>query len=370
MYDRDYYEVLEISDSASDEQIRKAYRKLARKYHPDVNPGDEEAPEKFKEVQNAYETLSDPAKKSLYDLGRNRKSMHFRTRSRTRTWKDPKTGTTGSQTFEEVVGEFFGAASTFRGRNIQVRLEIDFHQAYTGCTRSIKLKKKKRCDSCDGNGFTAFSPCPNCAGSGFVKAAIDAPFMLNAECPACFGSGKAASVACKYCKNGFLPEFIEKGVEVKIPAGISSGTQLRIVNEGEDSLRLTGKAGDLFVVIIVKDHPIFRREAQNLLLDVPVSYTQLVLGDTIFVPTMTSEKYKIEIPKGCQTNTKFRIKGRGFPGGPTGMGDLLVTLKVETPKDINDEDYNKLIAQLSEMEKKYVSLRREEWAKKTASSYK
>jgi len=368
MHDRNYYEVLEIGDSASEEQIKKAYRKLARKYHPDANPGDVEALEKFKEVQNAYETLSDLSKKSLYDLGRNRKSMHFR--SRTKTWKDPKTGTTGSSSHEQVTGEFFGVSSAFRGRNIQVRLEIDFHQAYTGCTRSIKLKKKKRCDSCDGSGFTAFSPCSNCAGSGFVKAAIDAPFMLNAECPVCLGSGKAASVACKYCKNGFLPEFIEKDVEVKIPAGISNGTHLRIINEGEDSLRLTGKSGDLLVVVIVKDHPVFKREANNILLDIPVSYTQLVLGDSIFVPTMTNEKYKIEIPKGCQTNTKFRIKGRGFAGGATGIGDLIVTLKVETPKDINDEDYNKLMSQLSEMEKKYVSIRREEWAKKTSSSYK
>jgi molecular chaperone DnaJ len=366
MYDRDFYEVLEINISASDEQIKKAYKILVKKYHPDFNPGDEEALKKFKEAQNAYETLSDPVKKSLYDAGRGRNSMRFRTRTRAK----PSKSATNSQKFEEVTEEFFGATSTFRGRNIQVRIEIDFYQAYTGCNRFLKIKKKKRCDACDGNGFSAFSPCLNCAGSGFVKSAIDAPFMLNAECPTCFGSGKGTSVACNKCKNGFLSDFIEKNVEVKIPAGIVNGTQLRVTNEGEDSLRLTGKSGDLFVVVIIQDHPIFKRESQNLLIDFPVSYTQLVMGDIIFVPTITNENYKIEIPKGCQANTKFRIKGRGFPGGVSGIGDLIVTLKLETPQNINDEHYNKLIMQLSEMEKKYVSSGKEEWIKKTSSSYK
>jgi len=366
MYDRDYYEVLELNRTASDEQIRKAYRKLARKYHPDMNPGDTESPERFKEVQNAYETLSDPAKKSLYDLGRNKSSMHFRSRPKAK----PKPPPSYSSHFEEVVGEFFGAASNFRGRNIQVRIEIDFADVYKGCTRSVKLKKKRRCLSCDGSGHTSFAPCPNCRGSGFVKAAIDAPFMLNAECPACFGSGKSATVACKDCKNGFMPDLTERVVNVTIPAGTDNGMQIRIVNEGEDSLRPTGKPGDLFVVVLVKDHPYFKREGQNLLLDIPVSYTQLFLGDKIEVPTMTDEKYKVEIPKGCQTGTRFRIKGRGFPGGKGTIGDLIVTLKVETPKDIVDEDYNKVMVQLAELEKKYVSMRREEWAKKTSSSHK
>lgn len=362
---RDHYEVLEVSISASEEEIQKAYLKLAKKYHPDVS-SDEQASIKFKEIQNAYDTLSDPVKKSLYDLGRNKKSMHFRTRppksSRQSTSK-------ASQHFEDVMSEYFGSTSVFRGRNIQVRLEISFEEAYSGCTRYVKIKKKSRCVACDGSGFASFAPCPNCGGSGNIRPAIDAPFMVAKQCPACFGSGKAKTVACKSCQNGFSNEMSEKGVEVKIPPGVASGMQIRILNEGEDSSKVTGKTGDLFVIVLVKDHVLFKRELQNLLLDVPVSYTQLVLGDTLYVPTMSSEKYKIDIPKGCQSGTKFRIKNRGFPG-PKGMGDLIVTLKLETPKDIKDEDYNKLMLRLFEMEKKHVSAKREEWTKKTSGSSK
>lgn len=366
--DRDYYEILEISPTATATEIQKAYRKLARKYHPDANLDENEAEfaELFKEMQNAYETLSDPVKKSLYDLQRGGKSsMNFRSRN-----SRAKPNARPSSQFEEVMEEFFGGNSTFRGRNIQVRVEIDFLQAYAGCTKSIKIKKKCRCPSCDGNGYTAFSACPNCRGSGYVKAAIDAPFALNAECPACFGSGKAATVACRDCKGGFLPDMIEKGINVVIPAGINSGMQVRLQGEGEESAKNTGHAGDLVVFVIVKDHPIFRREGQNILLDIPVSYTQLVLGDSLEIPTLSGEKVKVEIPKGSQTNTKFKLKGRGFPGGPDGVGYLEATLKIETPKDIQDEDYNKLLTQLSELEKKYIGPRREQWAKKTSSASK
>lgn len=362
---RDYYEVLEISISSSGEDIQKAYLKLAKKYHPDVN-ADEQASIKFKEIQNAYDTLSDPVKKSLYDLGRNKKSMHFRTRS---PRKPRYESTSTSQHFEDVMSEYFGSTSTFRGRNIQIRVEISFEEAYAGCTRFVKIKKKKRCDSCDGSGFASFAPCHNCNGSGVVKSAINAPFMLNADCPACFGSGKAKTVACKNCQGGFSHEMAEKGVEVKIPPGFATGMQIRILNEGEESSKITGKTGDLFVIVLVKEHSLFKREAQNLILDVPVSYTQLVLGDTIYVPTITNEKYKIDIPKGCQTGTKFRIKNRGFPS-PKGLGDLIVTLKLEIPKDIKDNDYNELISKLSEMEKKHVSAKREEWTKKTSANSK
>lgn len=365
LYDRDYYEVLELNTTATEEEIKKAYRKLARKWHPDVNPGEPDAVEKFKEVQNAYETLSDPVKKSRYDLGRNRASMNFRTRS-----PRPKQSAKPSSHFEEVFEEYFGGNSTFRGRNIQVRVEIDFVQAYTGCTKSIKIKKKQRCTSCDGSGLTTFNPCPNCAGSGVVRSTIDAPFALNAECPACFGSGKSATVPCKYCRSGFLPDMIEKGLDVAIPAGINNGMQIRLQGEGEESVRSTGQAGDLIVFAIIKEHPLFRREGQNILLDIPVSYTQLVMGDSIEIPTLSGEKVKVNIPKGSQTNTKFKLKGRGFPGGVGGIGYLEATLKIETPKDIQDEDYNKLVAQLAELEKKYVTPKREQWTKKTTAGSK
>jgi molecular chaperone DnaJ len=357
-----YYELLGVPKTATQEDIKKAYRQKARQYHPDRNPGDPVAEDMFKKVQEAYETLNDPLKRSMYDGGAH--TMHFRRGARPRPNAGPKPA---GFSFEEVMEEFFGG-STYKGRNIQFRVEIEFKEVMTGCVKQVKVKKRKRCTGCSGFGYTGFTPCGNCSGSGFTQVA-DAPFEFRQACVVCGGTGKAATVKCADCAgSGFLPGYHEYPLEIHIPPGIENGMQLRLAGEGEESLR-GGRAGDVMIFVLVKDHPIFSREGPHLTVEVPVSYTQLVLGDEIEIPTLDGSKVKVKIPPGSQSHTKFRLKGRGFPGGKAGVGDLLATVKIETPK-ATDEEYKKVLDQLAEMEKKNVTPRREQWAKKSAQESK
>jgi molecular chaperone DnaJ len=358
---RDYYEVLGVARTATEEEIKKAYRQLARQHHPDRNPGDKEAETRFKEVQEAYDTLSDKEKKSLYDLrGHSGPSMRFR--------RKPKPGSAPNPGFsyEDVVSEMFGG-SVFRGRNIQVRVEVELLEVLTGCTKTIKIKKRKRCMTCSGNGFTGFTPCSVCAGSG-VKLIQDAPFDLQMACPVCQGSGKADVTRCGDCLgSGFTP-MTDKMLNVQIPAGIGNGMAVRIRGEGEEAQK-TGTPGDVMVVVLVKEHPIFRVEGPNLAVDIPVSYTQVALGGKIDIPTLAEGKVEVDIPAGAQSNTRFRLKGRGLPTPAGVMGDLVATVKVETPKAL-DEEYKKVLEQLAELEKKVVTPSREAWNKKVGEATK
>lgn len=350
---KDYYGLLGVSRSSTNEEIKKAYRKLAKEKHPDRNPGDVKAESDFKAIQEAYEVLSDPHKKAIYDGGG--------TSYRRRSSPPPPQGFS----FHEVVEEFFGG-STYKGRNIQARLEIDFKESFTGCKKTIKVKKKKRCNTCSGHGHTGFQPCAHCSGQGFVKSS-DAPFEIRTGCQVCGGTGKISLVKCGDCLGvGQLPGFQEKPIEINIPAGIDNGMQIRIEGEGEESLRTGGKVGDLVVFVLVKEHPIFVRNNFNLTVDIPVSYTQLVLGSEIEVPTLLNENLIVKIPKGSQSHTKFRIKGKGFSFGRN-VGDLIVTVKLEVPKTI-DETYQKNLEQLKELEVNNVTPHREQWAKKVAAN--
>lgn len=359
---KDYYEVLGVESVATDEEIKKAYRKRARTHHPDMNPGDSDATKRFQEVQEAYDTLGDPIKKSRYDGA----APHMRFRRRPQTKTNPGTPPPGFA-FEEVMEEFFGG-STFKGRNITVRLEVDFKEVLTGCTKHIKIKKRIRCTGCMGNGFTGFQPCPNCEGSGAVQVA-DSPFGFRTACQVCSGTGKASVVKCGDCiGSGYLPGYHEKALDINIPAGIDNGMQVRLAGEGEESLR-GGRAGDVMVFVLVKEHPLFNREGPHLSVEVPVSYTQLVLGDEIEIPTLAEGSLKVKVPAGSQSHTKFRLKGKGFPAGNGSLGDLIATLKIETPKSF-DEDYKQALERLSELEKKNVTPRREQWAKKVSGEGK
>lgn len=347
------YQVLGIEKSATEEEIKKSYKKLSRLHHPDVNPTDPDAVNRFKEVQTAYEILSDPTKKSMYDGGH---SMQFRKRAK------PQNPATAGFSFETVMEEFFGG-SKFRGRNITVRIEIELKEVVTGCKKHVKLKKRKPCVGCRGNGYTEYKDCTVCHGEGFIKT-FDTPFEVRHACKSCGGSGKYNVVKCGDCAGtGMLPGFYEDELEVNIPPGIDSGMQLRFAGQGEESLKAGGQSGDTIVFILVKEHPVFTREGANILLEVPASYTQLALGGEVEVPTLTEGKFNIKVPAGTQSHTKFRIKGRGLPTIKGVIGDLIATLKTETPKQLSDE-YKKILEQLAELEKKNVTPRREQWSKK------
>jgi len=356
---RDPYEVLGLAKTASEEEVKKAYRQAARKHHPDANPGDDDASNRFKEVQAAYELLSDPIKRSQYDGG------HMRFRQRGARPKNP--GPPPGFSFEEVMSEFFGG-SKLKGRNITVRIEIELKDVITGCKKYIKLKKRKPCASCRGEGIADFKTCTACTGSGFVQT-FDAPFEMRHPCKSCGGTGKWDITKCSDCAGtGLLPGFFESDLEVNIPPGIESGMQIRYPGQGEEATRIGGQTGDAIIFVLVKDHPTFTREGPNILLEVPLSYTQLALGGEIELPTLAEGIIKVKVPAGSQSHTKFRIKGKGLPYG-RGIGDLVATVKAEVPKQI-DEEYTKVLEQLAELEKKNVTPRREQWAKKVQSEGK
>ena len=346
---RNYYEILGLTKTATPEEIKKSYKKLARENHPDSNPGDPSAAERFKEIQEAYEVLKDPNKKAQYDGGGF--NMQFRTR-----------GPSGFNpmgagfSFQDVMEGFFGG-SNFRGSNINVHLEIEFEESFTGCKKQIKVKKKKVCATCRGKAYSTYDHCNNCAGSGTTQV-NDGPFQIRVPCQPCSGTGRINVKKCEDCAGqGYSADAIETDMEVEIPAGVDNGMQMRMANKGEDSLR-GGTPGDLIISLIVKEHPVFTREGLNLCIDIPVSYTQLVLGGDIEVPTLTEGKGTIKIQPGCQSHTKFKLRGKGFL-----TGDLIATVKVDVP-DVLNEDYKAAIEILSELEKNNISSKRQNYINK------
>ena len=356
---KDYYNILGISREATIEEINKAYRKKAKEHHPDRNPGDKEAINRFKDVKEAFDCLSDSFKKSQYDRGEQTYQPRRKSKKNTTTTTSSSYSSEQTKHEDDVDSGFFGG-STFKGRNITVRIEIDLKDSLTGCVRILNIKKRKRCNRCYGSGIS--NPCDLCFGSGSIKWQ-DPDFPLI-KCPRCKGTGKDNPyiVQCGDCLGkGFLPEFQESQVEVNVSPGIDNGMQIRVVGAGEESIR-GGKFGDLIVFIFVKEHNIFKREKENLILEVPVSYTQLVLGDEIDIPSLSEEMLKVKIPVGSATHTKFIIKGKGMPFKGK-FGDLIATLKVEIPKVLS-EDYKKLLEELSKIEKNNVTPQRERWNQK------
>lgn len=342
-----FYEILGVPKTATQDEIKSAYREKAKTLHPDRTASDPEATKKFKEVQEAYETLSDPDKKTFYDRGGNpNPSMRFKNRP-------------PPSSFEDAVNELFGG-SIFRGRNVQVRTEIELNEVLTGVIKQIKINKRKKCVHCD-SGISSFTTCPECNGLG-GKVLNDSMYNFKINCNVCMGSGKTQIIRCPDCAGtGFTP-LQDKILNVQIPPGIGNGMSVRVIGEGEEPLK-PGKTGDLLVVVLVKDHPIFKVDGIDLTVDVPVSFTQLVLGSKIPIPLLSKERTEIEIPAGSQSNTKFRLKGKGLSNPKGEMGDLIVSVKVETPK-VLDEEYKKVLDSLAEIEKKNITPQRENWKKK------
>ena len=348
---RDYYEVLGVSKGASEEEIKKAYKKLARKYHPDMNPGDKEAEEKFKEVNEANEILSDPEKKARYD------QFGF-------AGVDPSYGAGAGGGFNggfdfgdlgDIFGSFFGGGfggtranpnAPQRGESLRTSVTISFEEAAFGCEKEVSIDRVEQCGECHGSGCAAGTTaevCPDCRGSGVVQQRRQTPlgFMsTSAPCGRCGGKGKIIHQPCKHCGGkGMVRK--RKTLKVTIPAGIDNGQTISLRAQGNAG-KNGGPAGDLLIVVAVRPHDIFRREGTSVLCEAPITFTQAVLGAELEIPTIDG-KVKYNIPEGTQSGTTFRLKGKGIPGlNGRGRGDQYVTVYIETPRNLSREQKDAL----------------------------
>jgi molecular chaperone DnaJ len=345
MAKRDYYEVLGVGRDASDEEIKKAYRKLAVKFHPDKNPGDKSAEEKFKEIGEAYEALSDSQKRAAYDQY-GHAAFDARTRAgRAGGFHDPfeifREVFSGGSIFEE----FFGRqdpSQPQRGDDLRYDLEISLEEAVLGCEKKISITKSVRCATCTGSGMEHGSKtrvCTTCGGHGVVLTSRGF-ISLRQTCPYCKGSGRLLEKPCKTCHGeGRHEQNLE--IKLRIPAGVDTGSRLRSSGNGEAGFR-GGPAGDLYVILHVKPHELFQRDGDDLLCEAPVSFVQAALGAEIEVPTLDG-KATIKIPAGTQPGAAFRIKGKGVKNlQGYGHGDLHVRIQVQVPTHLNAEQKVKL----------------------------
>ena len=351
---RDYYEVLGVAKGASEDEIKKAYKKMARKYHPDLNPGNQEAEEKFKEVNEAYEVLSDPSKKSRYD-----QYGH--------AGVDPNFGAGGfgggfSGDFDfgdlgDIFGSFFGGGfggstrrsnpnSPQRGDSIRQSVTVSFEEAAFGCQKEIGIDRLETCTTCGGNGCapgTTPEICPDCHGSGQIQMRRQTPLGVmatSAPCSRCGGKGKIIHQPCKDCR-GLGSVRRHRTIQASVPAGIDNGQTISIRGQGSTG-RNGGPAGDLLVTINVRPHALFRREGTSVLYDAPISFAQAVLGAELEIPTIDG-KVRYDLPEGTRSGTTFRLKGKGIPFlNGRGRGDQYVTVSIETPKNLTREQKDAL----------------------------
>jgi len=353
---RDYYEVLGVSKDADDAALKKAYRVLAKKYHPDANPGDKQAEAAFKEINEAYSVLSDPKKRAQYD-----QFGHAAF--------DPRMGGgSGGGLYEgsaadfgdifgdlfggggDIFGSFFGggrgaqraANAPMRGANVHATVRLSFEEAVFGCKKKITIDYKEECETCKGSGAkpgTSPETCPTCKGQGKIVKTSRTAFgtMQNVQvCPNCHGSGKIVKEKCTSC-NGTGYKRVRKSFEVSIPAGIDNGLSVRMPQGGEPGVN-GGERGDLLVECIVSPHPIFKRQESNIFSTVPISFATAALGGTIRINTVDGE-VEYTVKAGTQTDTRVRLAGKGVPSlrNPKVRGDHYVTLVVEVPTKLNEQ---------------------------------
>jgi molecular chaperone DnaJ len=337
---RDYYEVLGVSRNATSDEIKKAYRKLARKYHPDANPDDKDAEAKFKEISEAYVVLSDPEKRAGYDRFGHAGADGL--------------GFGGFEGFGDFGGlgdifeMFFGGGGRTRrrtgperGQDIQTDMEISLKEAAFGLEREVKVPRVETCGTCGGSGAAAGSKpktCLACAGTGQVQFTQSTPFgriVQSRTCDRCRGTGQVIEKPCPTCRGaGSVRK--TRSIKVKVPPGVDNGSRLRLAGEGEAGTR-GGPPGDLYVYIHVKQHKLFRREGDDLICEIPLSFVQAALGDEIDVPTLEG-KEKLKIPEGTQPGTVFRIRGKGVPHlSGFGRGDQHVRIKVMIPGKLSEK---------------------------------
>lgn len=354
---RDYYEVLGVSKSADQDDIKKAYRRLARKHHPDVNPGDESADAKFKEINEAYEVLSDPEKRGMYD-----QFGHSAVNGGANGYPPGYGGfSVDFGGFGDIFDMFFGAGArqstrerpvAERGSDLRYDLELTLEEAAAGVERKIRLSKLETCDVCHGSGAAeggSVETCPTCRGAGQVRQQQQTFLGTQVRittCPRCGGEGRIITNPCEKCGGqGRVRQTSEKTVQ--IPAGVDDGTRIRVPGEGEAGVR-GGAPGDLYIVTFIKPHEIFERRGSDLWCEVEVPFTQAVLGATIKVKTLDGEE-NMHIAEGTQHGEVYTLRGMGMPDPRgRGRGDLNVIVKIKVPTRLSEDEKN-LLKQLAEM---------------------
>ena len=349
---RDYYEILGVNRDASDEDLKKAYRKLAMKYHPDRNPDDKSSEEKFKEAKEAYEVLTEPDKRRAYDAYGH-------------AGINPNMGGGGagaegfggfSEAFGDIFGEIFGGGrrggqQIYRGADLRYNMEITLEQAARGTETKLRIPTLESCETCHGSGAkpgTQAKTCHTCGGVGQVRMQ-QGFFSLQQTCPTCHGAGKVIPDPCQTCDGtGRIKK--HKTLSVKIPAGVDDGDRIRLAGEGEAGSN-GGPPGDLYVVVQLKPHTVFQREGADLHCEMPVSFTIAALGGDIHIPTLEGEA-KIKIPAETQSGQVFRLRGKGIrPVRSSVAGDLMCHVVVETPVRLTDRQ-KELLRELEEINKK------------------
>ncbi len=348
MAKRDYYEILGVGRDAGDPEIKSAYRKMALKYHPDRNPNDAEAEERFKEAAEAYSVLSDPQKRTTYD-------QYGHAGLQVGAGFDP--GAFGD--FADIFGDFFGFGDLFgsggrrrsqpqRGPDLRYDLEIRFEDAVFGLNTEIKFRRQENCSHCGGRGAepgTGATTCSTCSGRGQVRYQ-QGFFSISRTCPACRGAGQVIGHPCSRCRGeGRLR--VERKLKVNIPPGVDNGTSLRLAGEGEPGYN-NGPPGDLYVVLKVQEHPVFERQDTHLHCTIPVNVAQAALGAEIRVPTLEGEE-TVKLPPGLHTGAQFRLRGKGVPHvNGHGRGDLVLHINVVIPSRLTREQ-RKLFEELLEL---------------------
>lgn len=347
---RDYYDILGVSKDADEATLKRAYRDLAMKYHPDRNPNNKEAADKFKEASQAYEVLKDREKRSAYD---NFGHSAFESGGAGNGFSGFQAGGF-SDIFEDLFSEFTGGGSrsqsaSNRGADLKYSLQLNLEEAYTGLEKTIKIRAPAKCDDCSGTGAKGgssnVSTCGNCGGSGKVRSS-QGFFTIERTCASCSGTGRAISNPCRKCSgNGVVNK--EKSLSVKIPAGVDEGTRIRVSGEGEVGNN-GGQAGDLYIYINMLDNGIFNREGEHLFINAPVDFFTAVNGGSIEVPSPSGGKIRISIAAGTQNGKRFRLKGKGMPVLQSrSYGDLYVEAEVETPINLSNKQ-RKILADFNE----------------------
>ena len=377
---RDYYEVLGVEKSASASEIKKAYYKLAKQYHPDVNPGDAEAEKKFKEINEAYAILSDEDKKAKYD-----QYGHA-------AFENGGAGGGYGAGFEgfdfgDIFSSFFGGGSSFgggfgggnrrnapmRGDDIYASVTLTFEEAVRGCKKDVSFGRVQKCADCGGSGAkkgTTVETCKKCGGSGQMRVQQRTAFgvmQTMRTCDECRGSGRIIKEPCSNCRGtGYVK--ISKTISVSIPAGIDNGQNISIAGQGNEG-RNGGPAGDLIIAVTVKPHAVFERNGSDIYCEVPINYWEAVLGDEIEIPTLDG-KEKFTIPEGTQTGTTFTLRGKGITRVNSSVrGNLYITVKVDVPKNMNTKQ-KELLKELAESFGDKVKSKRDSFLKKFTEFFK